>query len=235
MRGMKSMAVLGAMLLLAMSDAGCGPARASADPGKAVVAIRLVDGGYQPVWTGTSLGDGQVVTYVHWQDKNPPPNRIEVSWADGKSTAAGIVKVEEQWGIVLLRTQDATLPALGPTVQLKRGDKVFLLGREELPPGSTSQQGQNPLGPLREVEGEVTETGVALPDPVASTPPSGPLAGGSFIEVRAVAWPGLSGGLVVDAQRRPAAVVRLVQIASSGKPVLSYALPLEQIKGWAFR
>lgn len=72
--------------------------------------------------------------------------------------------------------------------------------------------------------------GVALPDPAALAQTHAP---GPFLEIRVVGWSGLAGGLVLDSQRRSAAVVRLVQVAGTDKPMPSYALPLEEVAAWA--
>ncbi|MHB1162815.1 MAG: hypothetical protein ACYC3V_21145 [Chloroflexota bacterium] len=210
---------------------GCAETRAPRGPEGAVVALRFAQkAGYQPTWTGVSLGGGQVVTYAPWGDKKPAFDRIDLLWGDGKTAEAEIAKVEEKWGMALLRSRGAAPPGPGPTVKLKTGDRVYLLGREEASLVGTPVPELRWAGRLREAEGEVTAVGVALPDPaaLAQTPAPGP-----FLEIRVVGWSGLAGGLVLDSQRRPAAVVRLVQVAGTDKPMPSYALPLEEVAAWA--
>ncbi len=229
MKGERPARLFAAMALaLLLALVGCSnPSEAPTDPGKAVVSVRFEAGGSQLTRTGTSLGDGRVVTAVPWTDKRPAFDRIEILWSDGKSQAE-IAKVEENWGIVLLRTRQSAPPGLGSTAPVKKGDKVRLLGRgEEAGAVAPSQQPSGPAA-LQEVEGEVTTVGTSLPDLRSGSVTSGP-----FLEVRVAAQPSLVGGLVLDSQRRPVAVVRLVQVASSGKATQSYALPLEELRGWA--
>ncbi len=221
-------AAIALVLLLAM--VACSPTAAPADPSKAVVSVRFEAGGSHLTWSGISLGERRVVTAVPWTDKRPAFDRIEVLWDDGSSdggmSGAEITKVEEGWGIVLLRLASSA-PAVRSAVHVNKGDKVSLLGREEAPaPAAPSWRSR--LRALQEVEGEVSAVGTSLPDLR-----SGSVTNGLFLEVRAAAQPGLVGGLVLDSQRRPAAVVRLVQVAGSGKAMQSYAMPLEEIMGWA--
>lgn len=214
-------------LAVPLAVAGCNLSAAPADPNKAVASVRFEGGGYQLTRTGTSLGDGRVVTAIPWTEKRPAFDRIEVLWSEGKSEAE-IVKVEEGWGIVLLRTRQSGPPGFGSAAQVKKGDKVSLLGRGEEVGAIVPSQQPFHLGSLQEAEGEVTAAGTSLPELR-----SGQVTAGPFLEVQVAVQPGLVGGLVLDAQRRPAAVVRLVQVAGSGKAMQSYALPLEELKGWA--
>lgn len=217
--------VVALAVLLAL--VGCSnPSAAPTDPGKAVVSVRFEAGGSHLTWSGISLGERRVVTAVPWTDKRPAFDWIEVLGDNGRWEAE-ITKVEEAWGIVLLRLASSPT-AVGSAAQVNKGDKVSLLGRKEGPAQPAPSVWRSSLGPLQEVEGEVSAVGTSLPDL-----PSGSVTSGPFLEVRAAAQPGLVGGLVLDSERRPVATVRLVQVASSGKAAQSYALPLEELRGWA--
>lgn len=229
-RGRPAHLRVGVALAILLIVAGCNPSAAPADPGKAVVSVRFEAGGSHPTRSGISLGERLVVTAAPWTDKKPAFDSIEVLYDEGgpdrSMSGAEISRVEEDWGIVLLRLASSP-PAVGSTAQLNKGDKVTLIGREEgAEPAAPSWR--STLGPLREVEGEVTAVATSLPDLR-----SGSVASGPFLEVRAAGQPGFVGGLVLDSQRRPAALIRLVQVTSSGKAAQSYILPLQALRDWA--
>lgn len=113
---------------------GCAEARAPQGPEGAVVAMRFAQrAGYQPTWTGVSLGGGQVVTCTPWGDEKPAFDRIDLLWGDGKTAEAEIVKVEEKWGMALLRSSDAAPPGPGPTVKRKRATGCICWGGRRRP------------------------------------------------------------------------------------------------------
>lgn len=207
---------------------GCSnPSAAPNDPGKAVVSVLLEAGGSRVAWSGVSLGESRVVTAAPRADKSPVFDLIEAHWGEGSSGGEKIAKLEERWGVVLLRTAGSP-PAVGTAVKVDEGDKVILLGRREGPVPPAQSQWRASLGALREVEGVVSAVGTSLPDPQ-----SGGVSSGPFLEVQASAEPSMVGGLVLDSGRRPVAMVRLVQVASSGKAAHSYALPLDDLRDWA--
>lgn len=215
---------VGIAVLLAFS--GCNPSAAPADPGKAVVSVLFEVGGSRVTWSGVSLDQRTVVTAAPWTDKRPTFDWIEVQ-GDNGSWQAEISKVEENWGIVLLRLPGSP-PAVGSASGVNKGDKVSLVGRKEGPAPPAAYRWRSILGPLQEIEGEVSAAGTSLPDIR-----SGSITSGPFLEVRSAALPRLEGGLLLDSMRRPIAMIRLVQVASSGKAAQTYALPLREVKDWA--
>jgi len=205
----------------------------SADPRQAVVELDFDSGNGRVLQAGVSLGDGQIVTAATWAEGGPPFAKIEANWKYVVAEAE-VVKVDRERGLALLRTRGALPPTPGPTGRLAAGDRVQLVGREgpaTLPPAQGTPMEISTLT-LREGQGEVVATGVALPDPRAFPPAAKPAAG-PFVAIRGETWQGLSGGLVLDAQGRPAAVVALVQMLTSGAPGTVYALPLDEAKNWA--
>ena len=205
----------------------------AADPREALVELTFTTAGGRALQAGVSLGNGQIVIPVTWRE-GAAFDKIEANWGKHVHAEAEIVRVDTERGLALLRTRGALPPAVGPSAALARGDQVVLVGRDGesfLPPAQGTPDVTYVLS-VREGKGEVAATGVAVPDLRSPTPSSGPQAG-PYLEVRGETWQGLSGGLVLDPQGRPAGLVTLATVLSYGAPGTVYALPLEDVRRWA--
>ena len=206
----------------------------AADPRQALVELHFTTADGRALQTGVSLGNGQIVTVATWAD-GPAFAKIEANWGKHVFAEAELVKVDRERGLALLQTRGAMPPAIGPAVSLEQGDLVRLLGREgptTLPAPSGGTPDITSVLSVREGDGKLLFTGVALPDPRAFPPSPEPQAG-PYLEVSAQTWPGLPGGLVLDSEDRPAALVTLVTTLTSGAQGTAYALPLDEVRRWA--
>ncbi|MDA8219231.1 MAG: hypothetical protein M0Z94_16625 [Dehalococcoidales bacterium] len=203
------------------------------DPREALVELHFSTAEGRVLQAGISLGNGQVVTPVTWSD-GPAFTKVEANWGRYVYAEAKIVKVDREHGLALLSTIGAMPPALGPAGTPEQGDLVRLVGREGPATLSPAQEPPDVTSVLsvREADAKLLATGVALPDPRALQAPAEPQAG-PYMQVQGETWPGLVGGLVLDADGRPAGLVTLATILTSGAPGTAYALPLAEVEKWA--
>ncbi|MHB1416241.1 MAG: trypsin-like peptidase domain-containing protein [Chloroflexota bacterium] len=205
----------------------------AADPRQALVELHFSTAEGRVMQAGISLGNGHIVTPVTWSD-GPAFTKVEANWGRYVYAEAKIVKVDREHGLALLSTIGAMPPALGPAGTAEQGDLVRLVGREgpaTLPPAQEPPDVTSVLS-VREADAKLLATGVALPDPRVLQAPAGPQAG-PYMQVQGETWPGLVGGLVLDADGRPAGLVTLATTLTSGAPGTAYALPLAEVEKWA--